>query len=61
MDKADLSQALRTTEELLWYPVAEDILARMDADERDGGGDGVGGITTEFYRRIVVDKGARIY
>ena len=50
---------LRTTEELLWHPVAEDILARMDADEKAGGGDGVGGITTEFYRRLVVDKGGK--
>lgn len=50
---------LRTTEDLLWHPVSEDILARMDADEKAGGGDGVGGITTEFYRRIVVDKGGK--
>ena len=47
----------RSTEELIWRPVAEDILERMDEDEREGGGDRLGGVTTEFYRRLVVGRG----
>jgi len=49
----------RTTEDLIWHPDADGILARMDEDERSGGGDVAGGITTEFYRRIVVNGGRK--
>ena len=45
--------------DLVLHPEASRVLEFLDGDELSGSGDRTGGITTEFYRRLVVGKGGK--